>query len=98
MMLLEVLISVVPVGDNHDSRVDILVRVTAALNTHLEGATTESDRTHEELQNAHNWRLILQGSSHQRKQHHPILLSHLHARDSNTTLQKQPLVLVMIGV
>jgi hypothetical protein len=33
--------------------VDILARVTAALNTDLEGAIAELDRTHEELQNAH---------------------------------------------
>jgi hypothetical protein len=39
-------------GDFRDSRVDILARVTAALNTGLEGATTELDKTHEELQNA----------------------------------------------
>jgi hypothetical protein len=32
--------------------VDILARVTAALNTDLEGATTELDMTHRELQNA----------------------------------------------
>jgi protocatechuate 3,4-dioxygenase beta subunit len=31
------------------SRVDILARVTAALNTDPEGATAELDRTHEEL-------------------------------------------------
>jgi hypothetical protein len=43
---------VVPMGDNHDSRVDILARVTAALNTNLEGAIAELDRTHMELQNA----------------------------------------------
>jgi hypothetical protein len=39
-------------GDFRDSRVDILARVTAALNTDLEGATTELDMTHRELQNA----------------------------------------------
>jgi hypothetical protein len=39
-------------GDNHDSRVDILARVTAALNTNLEGAIAKLDRTHMELQNA----------------------------------------------
>jgi hypothetical protein len=33
-----------------DDRIDILARVTAALNTDLEGATTEMDRYHEELQ------------------------------------------------
>jgi multidrug resistance efflux pump len=32
--------------------VDILARVTAALNTDLEGATAELDMTHRELQNA----------------------------------------------
>jgi hypothetical protein len=42
----------VPKGDFQDSRVDILARVTAALNTDLEGATTELDMTHRELQNA----------------------------------------------
>ena len=36
-----------------DGRFDILPRVTATLNTDLEGATAELDRTHEELQNAH---------------------------------------------
>jgi hypothetical protein len=44
--------TVVPMGDFRDSRVDILSRVTAALNTDLEGATAELDRTHRELQNA----------------------------------------------
>jgi hypothetical protein len=39
-------------GDFRDSRVDILARVTIALNTDLEGTTAELDRTHEELQNA----------------------------------------------
>jgi peptidoglycan hydrolase CwlO-like protein len=42
----------VPMGDFRDSRVDIVARVTAALNTDLEGATAELDRTHQELQNA----------------------------------------------
>jgi hypothetical protein len=32
--------------------VDILARVNAALNTDLEGATAELDRTHEDHQNA----------------------------------------------
>jgi predicted nucleic acid-binding Zn-ribbon protein len=40
----------VPAGG--DDRIDILARVTAALNTDLEGATTEMDRYHEELQAA----------------------------------------------
>jgi hypothetical protein len=44
--------AVVPMGDFHDSRVDILARVTATLNTDLESATAELDRKHEELQNA----------------------------------------------
>jgi hypothetical protein len=35
-----------------DDRIDVLARVTAALNTDLEGATTEMDRYHEELQAA----------------------------------------------
>jgi hypothetical protein len=39
-------------GDFRYSRVDILARVTAALNTDLEGATMELDMTHQELQNA----------------------------------------------
>jgi ferric-dicitrate binding protein FerR (iron transport regulator) len=39
-------------GDFRDNRVDILARVTAALNTDLEGATAELDMTHRELQNA----------------------------------------------
>jgi hypothetical protein len=42
--------TVVPAGG--DDRIDILERVTAALNTDLEGATTEMDRYHEELQAA----------------------------------------------
>jgi hypothetical protein len=33
--------------------VDILARLTAALNTDLYGATVELDMTHRELQNAH---------------------------------------------
>jgi hypothetical protein len=40
---------VVPMGDFRNSHVDILARVTATLNTDLEGATAELDRTHEEL-------------------------------------------------
>jgi hypothetical protein len=44
--------TMVPMGDFRDSRVDILARVTATLNRDLEGATTELDMTHRELQNA----------------------------------------------
>jgi hypothetical protein len=40
------------VPDGGDDRIDILGRVTAALNIDLEGATTEMDRYHEELQAA----------------------------------------------
>jgi hypothetical protein len=40
--------TIVPVGG--DDRIDVLARVTAALNTDLEGATTEMDRYHEVLQ------------------------------------------------
>jgi hypothetical protein len=36
-------------GDDH---IDVLARVTAALNTNLEGATTNMDKYHEELQTA----------------------------------------------
>jgi hypothetical protein len=39
--------TVVPAGG--DDRIDVLAWVTAALNTDLEGATTEMDRYHEEL-------------------------------------------------
>jgi BMFP domain-containing protein YqiC len=39
-------------GDFRDSCVDILARVTAALNIDLEGAIAELDMTHRELQNA----------------------------------------------
>jgi hypothetical protein len=42
--------TIVPAGG--DDRIDILARVTTALNTNLEGATTEMDRYHEELQAA----------------------------------------------
>jgi hypothetical protein len=42
--------TVVPAGG--DDRIDILARVTTTLNTDLEGATTEMDRYHEELQAA----------------------------------------------
>jgi hypothetical protein len=42
--------TIVPAGG--DDRIDILARVTATLNTDLEGATTEMDRYHEELQAA----------------------------------------------
>jgi hypothetical protein len=42
--------TVVPTGG--DDRIDVLARVTAALNTDIEGATTEMDRYHEELQAA----------------------------------------------
>jgi hypothetical protein len=41
---------VVPTGG--DDRIDVLARVTAALNIDLEGATNEMDRYHEELQAA----------------------------------------------
>jgi hypothetical protein len=44
--------TVVPMGDFRDSCVDILARVTTALNTDLEGATADLDMTHRELQNA----------------------------------------------
>jgi hypothetical protein len=44
--------TVIPMGDFRYSRVDILARVMAALNTDLDGATAELDRTHRELQNA----------------------------------------------
>jgi hypothetical protein len=44
--------TMVPMGDFQDSHVDILARVSAALNTDSEGATAELDMTHRELQNA----------------------------------------------
>jgi hypothetical protein len=40
---------VVHMGDFRESRVDILSRVTATLNTDLEGATAELDMTRREL-------------------------------------------------
>jgi hypothetical protein len=39
-------------GEDGEDRINILVRVTAALNTDLEGITAEFDRTHEKLQEA----------------------------------------------
>jgi hypothetical protein len=42
--------TIVPAGG--DDRIEILAQLTAALNTDLEGATTELDRYHEELQTA----------------------------------------------
>jgi hypothetical protein len=42
--------TIVPAGG--DDCIDILARVTSTLNTNLEGATTEMDRYHEELQTA----------------------------------------------
>jgi hypothetical protein len=42
--------TIAPAGG--DDSIDILARVTVALNTDLEGATTEMDRYHEELQTA----------------------------------------------
>jgi hypothetical protein len=42
--------TIVPVGG--DDRIDIFARVTAVLNTDLEGATTEIDKYHEELHTA----------------------------------------------
>jgi hypothetical protein len=42
--------TIVPAGG--DDLIDILARVTAALNTDLEGATNKIDRYHEELQTA----------------------------------------------
>jgi hypothetical protein len=41
---------VVPAGGN--DRIDVLARVTAALNIDLEGATTKMNKYHEELQAA----------------------------------------------
>jgi hypothetical protein len=43
-------VTVVPARGN--DRIDVLARVTAALNTDLEGATTEMNKYHEELQAA----------------------------------------------
>jgi hypothetical protein len=43
-------VTVVPAGGN--DRIDVLARVTAALNIDLEGATTEMNKYHEELQAA----------------------------------------------
>jgi hypothetical protein len=67
---------------NHE---DILARVTAALNTDLEGAIAELDMTHRELQNAQariaQLEPSLQDNSRPRKQKHLVLLDHLHARD-----------------
>jgi hypothetical protein len=42
--------TIVPVGG--DDRIDTLARVTATLNTDIEGTTTQMDRYHEELQTA----------------------------------------------
>jgi hypothetical protein len=42
--------TIVPAGG--DDRIDVLARVTSALNIDLEGSTTELDRYHEELQTA----------------------------------------------
>jgi hypothetical protein len=44
--------TVVSLGEDGEDRINILVRVTAALNTDLEGITAEFDRTHEKLQEA----------------------------------------------
>ena len=44
--------TVVPAVRFGEGRLDILTRITAALNTDLEGATAELDRTHEELRTA----------------------------------------------
>jgi hypothetical protein len=43
-------VTMVPAGGN--DRIDILARVTAALNADLEGATLEMNKYHEELQAA----------------------------------------------
>jgi outer membrane murein-binding lipoprotein Lpp len=43
-------VTVVPAGGN--DRINVLARVTADLNTDLEGATTEMNKYHEELQAA----------------------------------------------
>jgi hypothetical protein len=50
--------TIVPAG--RDDRIDILTRVTATLNTDLEGATAKLDRYHEELQTAQVARLEAQ--------------------------------------
>lgn len=43
----------VPLGEAGEDRINVLARVTAALNTDLDGATAELARTHEELQDVH---------------------------------------------
>jgi hypothetical protein len=89
-------------GDFRDSHVDILTRVTVALNTDLEGAITELDMTHRELQNAQariaSWKLSLQVNSHPRKQKHLVLPGHPHARGFVMALQQRPLIFVRLGV
>jgi hypothetical protein len=83
--------TIVPAGG--DDRIDILARVTAALNTDLEGATTEMDRYHEELQAAQAKIARLEAQlARQRllkKWCHIIPQPPLRARDSATALMKQ---------
>jgi hypothetical protein len=43
---------VVPLGEDGEDHINILIRVTTALTTDLEGITAEFDRTHEKLQEA----------------------------------------------
>ena len=44
--------TVVPLGEAGEDRLNVLARVSAALNMDLEGATAELDNTHEKLQEA----------------------------------------------
>ena len=44
--------TVVPLGEAREDHINVLARVTAALNTDLEGATVELDNTREKLQEA----------------------------------------------
>jgi protocatechuate 3,4-dioxygenase beta subunit len=94
--------TVVPMGDFRDSRVDMLARVTAALNTNLEGATAELDMTHRELQNAQariaQLEAQLAGQQPPKEVEHFVLLVHPHARDFVTTLQQRLLVFSRIGI
>jgi hypothetical protein len=84
-----------------DDRIDILARVVAALNTDLEGATTEMDRYHEELQAAQAKIARLEAQLAGQRLPQEVVPYHTTAspprkRDSATALLKQRLALARI--
>ncbi|RLN34575.1 uncharacterized protein C2845_PM03G32240 [Panicum miliaceum] len=81
--------TMVPLGEDGQDRINILARVTAALNNDLEGVTAEFDRTYEKLLKAQpgspSWKPKLPEENHRWKRMIPLAPpSHRPARDSVT--------------